>query len=248
MRKIPLVCAVLAVAACAGPVPDSRPDFNDPFFDRGRGPLPQQSSGVRLPDTIRPPSTPVPRDAAALDARADARDAAGLARETRAALGRPADPIGAPAPLPTAATASLDPSLDRDNASISTEQDFGAVSNARTIQEDAERLRQAQQQRLEVRPEDVQLERPGDTGPNLAAYALNRASAKGAAGTYRRSPFAGEAAAQRRCNRFRSADAAQTAFLERGGPERDRLGLDPDGDGNACAWDPAAFRRIVQGS
>ena len=32
------------------------------------------------------------------------------------------------------------------------------------------------------------------------------------------------------------------AFLEAGGPKRDRKGLDPDGDGFACAWDPRPFR------
>jgi hypothetical protein len=30
--------------------------------------------------------------------------------------------------------------------------------------------------------------------------------------------------------------------LSNGGPERDRLGLDPDGDGFACYWDPTPFR------
>jgi hypothetical protein len=38
---------------------------------------------------------------------------------------------------------------------------------------------------------------------------------------------------------------AQIAFLERGGPKRDTLGLDPDGDGFACYWDPAPFRKAV---
>ena len=28
--------------------------------------------------------------------------------------------------------------------------------------------------------------------------------------------------------------------------ERDRMGLDPDGDGFACAWDPAPFRLARQ--
>ena len=32
----------------------------------------------------------------------------------------------------------------------------------------------------------------------------------------------------------------------RGGPERDRKGLDPDGDGFACAWDPRPFRAALQ--
>ena len=32
--------------------------------------------------------------------------------------------------------------------------------------------------------------------------------------------------------------------LERGGPQRDRLGVDPDGDGFACSWNPTPFRAV----
>lgn len=46
------------------------------------------------------------------------------------------------------------------------------------------------------------------------------------------------------CGRFRDADAAQRAFLSGGGPEADRYGLDPDGDGFACKWDPAPYRAL----
>ena len=30
-----------------------------------------------------------------------------------------------------------------------------------------------------------------------------------------------------------------------GGPERDQFGIDPDGDGYACSWDPSPFRKAV---
>ncbi len=30
-----------------------------------------------------------------------------------------------------------------------------------------------------------------------------------------------------------------------GGPERDQFGIDPDGDGYACRWDPSPFRKAV---
>ena len=39
---------------------------------------------------------------------------------------------------------------------------------------------------------------------------------------------------------------AQEEFLRTGGPERDKLGVDPDGDGFACAWDPRPFRTALQ--
>ena len=44
------------------------------------------------------------------------------------------------------------------------------------------------------------------------------------------------------CSEFASPDQAQAAFLASGGPDRDRRGLDPDGDGFACFWDPSPFR------
>ncbi len=46
------------------------------------------------------------------------------------------------------------------------------------------------------------------------------------------------------CGRFRDADAAQRAFLAGGGPQSDRYGIDPDGDGFACKWDPTPYREL----
>lgn len=48
------------------------------------------------------------------------------------------------------------------------------------------------------------------------------------------------------CAKFSSPDLAQEAFLSAGGPDRDRKGLDPDGDGYACSWDPRPFRTALQ--
>ena len=50
---------------------------------------------------------------------------------------------------------------------------------------------------------------------------------------------------RRACEGYGSADKAQEAFLAAGGPKRDRLNLDPDGDGFACAWNPRPFRMAV---
>ncbi|WP_138465197.1 hypothetical protein [Poseidonocella sp. HB161398] len=55
---------------------------------------------------------------------------------------------------------------------------------------------------------------------------------------------AGAAAAG--CGRYVSGVAAQQAFLEAGGPQSDRLGLDPDGDGYACSFDPEPYRRAAR--
>jgi len=48
-----------------------------------------------------------------------------------------------------------------------------------------------------------------------------------------------------KCSEFPDADAAQQTFLDSGGPEIDRHGLDRDGDGYACAWDPVMYRRFL---
>jgi hypothetical protein len=45
-----------------------------------------------------------------------------------------------------------------------------------------------------------------------------------------------------RCRDFRTTDLAQDWFLTNDGPERDRAGLDPDGDGFACNWTPERYR------
>lgn len=46
----------------------------------------------------------------------------------------------------------------------------------------------------------------------------------------------------RACARYQDADSAQIAFLAQGGPQQDPLGVDPDGDGYACGWNPASYR------
>ena len=84
-------------------------------------------------------------------------------------------------------------------------------------------------------------DRPGDTGPNIVAYALRTTNSVGQQ-VYKRSPVNAQSRYDRACAQYTSPDLAQEAFLEMGGPENDRKGMDPDGDGFACLWDPAPFR------
>lgn len=86
--------------------------------------------------------------------------------------------------------------------------------------------------------------RPAQDGPNVVAFALATDHPIGTARYPRSDPSAERAA--RACDRYVSDDLAQTAFLQAGGPETDRLGMDPDGDGYACGWDPDRFRRAVR--
>lgn len=81
-------------------------------------------------------------------------------------------------------------------------------------------------------------------GPNIVDYALNAPNARGQE-YYSRFIFAGEGRMLRNCGDYATPDDAQRDFLARGGPERDPRGIDPDGDGFACAWDPAPFRAAV---
>ena len=129
------------------------------------------------------------------------------------------------------------------SAGISDEQDFEAVKSRQTIQSDAERIAQNRAQYQVVQPGALP-QRPGDTGPNIVEYAL---ATKHAPGTqlHKRSRLSGNRSASA-CAKFGSPDLAQEAFLAKGGPQKDRLGVDPDGDGYACAWDPRPFRTALQ--
>lgn len=81
---------------------------------------------------------------------------------------------------------------------------------------------------------------PGST-PVLVRYAHTESHNPGTR-TYQRSGGSVDAAA-RACRSFQTADAAQTAFLAAGGPILDPRGLDPDGDGFVCGWDPRPLRQ-----
>ena len=79
-------------------------------------------------------------------------------------------------------------------------------------------------------------------GVNIALFAKQTSNAVGET-VYPRSAAA-RVTGVGNCGRFRDADAAQRAFLAGGGPQADRYGIDPDGDGFACKWDPAPYRAL----
>jgi hypothetical protein len=77
-------------------------------------------------------------------------------------------------------------------------------------------------------------------GANVVAFALSTDNAVGER-VHARFPLRlGQP--EVRCQDFRTTDLAQDWFLTNDGPERDRAGLDPDGDGFACNWDPERYR------
>lgn len=81
-------------------------------------------------------------------------------------------------------------------------------------------------------------------GPNLVQYAISTTNPVGQQAYDRSSLQLRDPA--KVCQSYGSADKAQAAFLDAGGPEKDRKGLDPDGDGFACGWDPTPFRNAVR--
>ncbi len=135
------------------------------------------------------------------------------------------------------------PALANNQGGISDEQSFDAVSGRETIESDAQRRAAQAAARQEIQPTAVP-QRPSSTGPNIVEYAINAPNVKGQE-WYSRSLLSGQGRFQRNCAAYSSADEAQRDFLARGGPERDRRGIDPDGDGFACGWDPAPFKRAA---
>lgn len=237
------VVSATLVAGCAPPPPvDSGSgvgfqDYNS--YIRGSRPAPVPTGPVVVP--------PI---GSAFD------PAAAAAAIDRAEGVSPVAPVAAATPAPLSPT-NQDPARPRGsapagiqeesgevagNVGISDEQDFNAVAARETIESDAERIARNRADYVVVEPGALP-QRPGDTGPNIVEFALATNHAPGVQ-LYRRGGIAlrDQAAA---CAKYASPDQAQQAFLERGGPERDRLGVDPDGDGFACSWDPRPFRTAL---
>ena len=165
-------------------------------------------------------------------------DADSIAAATAAALNSGEEPLQADPNNP--------PPEAVNDMGISRENDFEDVSGLRSIDDDAELIARNRAQYEVVQPSELP-EREGEEGPNIVAYALRTTNPVGVPLYRRLTLFDPQGRMERNCARYPSADQAQIDFLERGGPERDRLGLDPDGDGFACSWDPTPFRSVRGG-
>ncbi len=149
------------------------------------------------------------------------------------------EPISAGASLPTTAA----PQVDLNNPGISDEQDFSAVSSRETIESDRQRMEANKEAYQVIQPQALPT-RSGGSGPSVVEFALSTNNGVGEA-LYSRLTILSESRFNKNCAKYTSSDQAQQAFLKAGGPSRDRMGLDPDGDGFACYWDPSPFRRAV---
>lgn len=257
MRYLLCSVALLGLAACEPSMPDSGAgvgfgSYSD--FQRQQAQRDAALAGEALPaplavseETLEPSRTgvsgTVPTAGAPISATRPGAanqpetEAERIAAATAAALNSGQKPVDAspsnPAPL------------QMNSPGISSENDFNAVSAKRSIEGDAERLAQNRAQYEVVQPTAVPT-RSGTSEPNIVQYALGTDNPMGRK-LYTRSPLSTAARAARNCAEYASPDLAQADFLKRGGPERDRKGLDPDGDGYACAWDPRPFRKASGG-
>ncbi len=149
-------------------------------------------------------------------------------------------PVETPTVQPSAEAQNLQPVLNSDGTI--SDNSFSSVAARETIESDAARLARLQQGTVVLEAEPLP-QRPA--GPNLAAYALSTTHRVGQKIYRRVGAQAGSAA--RTCRRYRNPDEAQLAFLSRGGPDKDTLGIDPDGDGFVCGWTPDQLRKLRVG-
>lgn len=90
-----------------------------------------------------------------------------------------------------------------------------------------------------IQPQQASDVLPPPLIPRVAAFAIRTTHQPGER-MWRRNPL--RADGRSICTQFPTRDQAQDRFLADGGPERDPNGLDPDGDGFVCGFDPAELR------
>lgn len=226
--------SLLALAACSPQMPNSAAE-----------------AGMKE-TALRPGAmTALPPASAVQSQSLDANSPEAIAADTAAALGVPGgSPTGAPMSAMAAGAATevapVEDGAPAPLAAISDEQSFAAVSERETIQSDAQRLA-ANRAQYEIIEPTALPPRPDGTGASIVAYALATTNIPGQQ-LYDRSGFAAQSRFESACAKYGGDDRAQEVFLDAGGPQRDRYGMDPDGDGFACYWDPRPFRAAKQGA
>ena len=244
MRFILCSMALLGLAACDASIPDSNTGVGFGSYSDQRqqqaardAALAGQGQPLAAPMAVSQEQPAIASANRAVPLGTDESEAERLAAETAAALNSGETPVNA-TPANPAPQVALGPS------GMSKENDFENVSTLRSIESDAQKIEQNRAQYEVVQPTALPT-RPGDEGPNIVNYAL---STSNPVGQQMYSRFAAsEGRARRNCAKYPSPDQAQAAFLKKGGPQKDRLGVDPDGDGYACSWNPAPFRQVSGG-
>ena len=243
-RTLFVLATGMALAACQPAVPDSGRGvgFGDDFVEQQRQ---REAALAGVPLAVPVASAPLGAAPVAGSAEETAAQTTRVLAATRPGasngLGNDAATNSGVAPVNASPTNAPPPVLN--SAGISNENNFDAVSGQRSIDADAARIAANRSQYQVIQPEA--LPNRTETGPNVVAFALQTSHPRGTQ-RYRRTGFNRQAKFDRACAEFATADQAQLDFLTRGGPARDRKGMDPDGDGYACNWDPTPFRRAAQ--
>lgn len=237
MRFFLCAAGLLALSACSSAVPDSAAGVGESgTFQSEREARDARLSGTMLPSPTAISSEPLGTEPP------QSGDASDLVAETQAALREQAMNSGEP--VLHADPSNPPPQTVTTSAGMSVETNFDAVSAERSIESDAALIAQNRARYKVIEPEAL----PARTGaePNIVQYALSSAHPVGTR-VYSRVGVNSQARFQRNCAGYTSPDQAQIDFMSKGGPQRDRMGLDPDGDGYACAWDPSPFRKALGG-
>lgn len=237
-----MALALTGIAACQPVVPDSGAGVGFGDYSEYQQQREAQLAGRASAVPAAPMVTSQPLDGTGTANAADpASDAEALAAEASAAIARAGSNSGQ---QPLDASPSNPAPVAVNQMGISQENDFDAVGEQRSIASDRALIEENRANYTQVQPEALPAR--SNTGPNIVAYALQTSHAVGQQ-QYRRTNFGGASRYERNCAGYPSPDLAQTDFLKSGGPERDRKGLDPDGDGYACSWDPRPFRKAAGG-
>lgn len=263
---VPAGLAVLLLAACQPPIPDSRPGgvgFGD-YADYQRQAAEAQAARIAAARPVNTVGAPAPYPMTAGGLATGAPTAADLAQAgigaptagdlAQAGIGAPVAGAALPSDVPPANPLIADtpayyppgttpPAPEINNVGISDEQDFQAVASRESIESDKQRIEQNRAAYQQIQPTELP-ERTGESNAavDLIQYALSAPNRLGET-IYPRSKVA-LSNSEKACARYNTAEAAQQAFLGAGGPKRDSKNLDPDGDGFACYWDPTPFQQV----
>jgi hypothetical protein len=255
MRLVYAAIALSGLVACSPTVPDSGAGVGfDNSIEAQRARDAALENGTTIGGQPLIPPTAVSQETLPLSATSNVSsqplsaagtipsgDASDIAAETAAALNAANRNSGQ---IPIQASPSNPVPGSSSNAGISNENNFGSVSGERSIDDDAALIASNRQQRLIVQPTELPT-RSGSSQPNIVAYALQTDNPRGNR-IHSRTGISLASKSQRNCAKYASPDLAQIAFLDNGGPQKDRQALDPDGDGYACSWDPSPFRQAVK--
>ncbi|OYX45270.1 MAG: hypothetical protein B7Z02_01475 [Rhodobacterales bacterium 32-67-9] len=256
MRILLSGLALLLLAGCQPPIPDSRvggvgfenySDYQARRYAEAQARINAPSQVVQAP--VQNPVVPYPAPAGSATGAPSAAELAQAGIGSAPLAGSAGLPANIPPANPQVTEGAYYPATKTDaatapvnHAGISDEQDFNAVAARETIESDKARIAENRAQYQQVQPTELPERTGASSGAvDLIQYALSAPNRIGET-VYPRSKIA-LTNSQKACARYDSPEAAQQAFLKAGGPKRDPKNLDPDGDGFACFWDPTPFQK-----